>query len=88
VEDAIEFIFTNGESELAQLTIAMKDLDSQDTWLLDSLDGSSLSLVVTTIERAPKNWFETRLEGLTAPRPGTSKPRYVCFIYGRTGSRD
>jgi hypothetical protein len=82
VEDAIEFIFANGESELAQLTIAMKDLDSQDTWLLDSLDGSSLSLVVTTIERAPKNWFETRLEGLTAPRPWCFKAE-VCLLHLR-----
>jgi hypothetical protein len=80
VEDVIEFIFTKGESELAQLTIAIKDLDSQDTWILDSLDGSSLSLVVTTIERAPKNWFETRLEGLTAPRPWYFKAE-VCLLH-------
>jgi hypothetical protein len=49
--------------------IPIEDLTSRDDWSMDPVDGSKLSFVVTVIERAPKNWFDSGLEALTAPRP-------------------
>lgn len=94
VGDVIEVILTNGDDVLGQLTIPLTEITTQDQWSLKTTDESNLFIAVTSIERIPKNWFDTSVELLTTPRPWYFKAedlynlmKYILEQYQITKSR-
>lgn len=94
VGDVIDVVFTNGDEELGHLTIPLTDITTKDQWTVTTSDGSNLFIGVATIERIPKNWFDTSVELLTAPRPWYFKAedlynlmKYILEQYQITTSR-